>query len=393
MLGSARSSLDVLKICLILGIYGSVHFYLYKTFQRSPVYLLRFLARYHFIALSLAALPIIATLQLMHWGGDVPTYPAWMIAWGCCTGWLALGLLMLDGAEKLFKKLSKAAALPFTAPRRAWLRALSEQITLGSTVYMAYSSYRNARQPAHVVYQKIELAGWPTALSGFRIAQISDLHITPLLGHAHILQAIADTQALSADIIVLTGDLIDGPSRALRDLSAPLKDLQAKHGVFLVTGNHEYYFDAERWCQRFTELGIRVLRNESVVIEKQGGRFNLWGVDDLSGKFYGKGHGIDIKKAYNQAIAGLPNVLLAHQPAVVYQIKDYPIDLILSGHTHGGQIFPFGEIIYLQQPYKKGLHQYKQAQIYINSGTGFGGPPMRLGSTAEITCLEIYPKV
>jgi predicted MPP superfamily phosphohydrolase len=186
---------------------------------------------------------------------------------------------------------------------------------------------------------------------------------------------------------VITGDLVDGSVEQLGALTAPLKELHAKDGVFFVTGNHEYYSGVDEWLAYLGELGIRVLRNERVPV----GPIDLAGVDDWSARSFGHGHGADLSKALAGRDKERPVVLLAHQPQAIVEAEQHGVDLQLSGHTHGGQMFPWVYAVKLVTPYVAGLYQHKTSALYVSRGTGYWGPPVRVGAPAEITHLTLVP--
>jgi predicted MPP superfamily phosphohydrolase len=223
--------------------------------------------------------------------------------------------------------------------------------------------------------------------SGMRIVQISDVHIGPTIGKGFIEDVVARINALDPDVIAITGDLVDGSVEELAEHAAPLAKLRAKHGVYFVTGNHEYYSGADEWIAHLGKLGIRVLRNERVRIGGEDG-FDLAGIDDHSAKGV-PGHGSDLEKALAGREPDRACVLLAHQPRGIDLADKLGVDLQLSGHTHGGQMFPWNFAVRLQQPFVAGLHKLQRAQIYVSSGTGYWGPPMRVGAPAEITEIEL----
>ena len=194
--------------------------------------------------------------------------------------------------------------------------------------------------------------------------------------------------ALEPDVIAITGDLVDGSVEELAEHAAPLAKLRAKHGVYFVTGNHEYYSGADEWIAHLRKLGMTVLRNERVRIGGEEG-FDLAGIDDHSSGGFGNGHGSDLRKALEGRDAARACVLLAHQPRGIELADELGVDLQLSGHTHGGQMFPWNLAVRLQQPFVAGLHKLARAQIYVSKGTGYWGPPMRVGAPAEITEIEL----
>jgi predicted MPP superfamily phosphohydrolase len=224
------------------------------------------------------------------------------------------------------------------------------------------------------------------AKSGYRIVQISDVHVGPTIGKEFIEEIVARINALKPDLIAITGDLVDGSVTELEEHVAPLARLTAKDGVFFVTGNHEYYSGADEWIAHLGRLGVRVLRNERVRVGGDAG-FDLAGIDDASSS--DSGHGSDLKRALAGRDDTCACVLLAHQPRGIDLADAMGVDLQLSGHTHGGQMIPWNFLVRLQQPFVAGLHKLARAQIYVSRGTGYWGPPMRLGAPAEITEIEL----
>ena len=190
---------------------------------------------------------------------------------------------------------------------------------------------------------------------------------------------------LNPDLIVITGDLVDGSTDKLLGEISSIKDLKAEMGVYFVTGNHEYYSGVLKWAYEIEKLGIKVLNNETVKINRGNDFIYLSGVTDHEAKRFGKEHAADFKKTFSGLQEGKKKILLAHQPIAVKEASEYGVDLVLSGHTHGGQIWPFNYLVYLQQPYLKGLYKFNNTKLYVTQGTGCWGPPMRLGSFNEIT--------
>ncbi len=239
----------------------------------------------------------------------------------------------------------------------------------------------SALSPTAVKRVRVTIDRLTGAASGMRIVQISDVHVGPTIGKDFIRQVVTRINGLSPDVIVITGDLVDGSVDQLTEHVAPLAELKAKHGVFFVTGNHEYYAGADAWIAHLATLGIRTLRNERVRIGGEEG-FDLAGIDDHSA-------GSDLPKALAGREPDRACVLLAHQPRGIELADKLGVDLQLSGHTHGGQMFPWNFMVRLQQPYIDGLHKLARAQIYVSRGTGYWGPPMRVGAPAEITEIEL----
>lgn len=246
--------------------------------------------------------------------------------------------------------------------------------------------------PVSVKDMAVTITKLPASFDGFRIVQITDLHIGPMINGKWLRKLVIKINALNPDLIVITGDLVDGTVAELHHHVAPLAELRSQHGTYFVTGNHEYYSGVDAWCRHIAQLGITVLRNESVSISSgiADESFDLAGVDDWGSRHF-PGGGPDLAKALAGRDPSNVLVLLAHQPAAIREAALYGVDLQLSGHTHAGQIWPFTYLVPLQQPYSKGLHLHPetQTQIYVSSGTGFWGPPMRLGTSAEITHITL----
>ncbi len=198
-------------------------------------------------------------------------------------------------------------------------------------------------------------------------------------------EIVAQVNSLKPDLIAITGDLVDGTVDKLLHEVTSLKDLTAENGVYFVTGNHEYYSGVHDWTREIEKMGIKVLNNENVTIKKENESLYLAGVTDHEAKRFVKDHASDFKKALYGLARDKKKILLAHQPIAVKEAAEYGADLVLAGHTHGGQVWPFKYLVYLQQPYVKGFHQYKNTKLYINQGTGCWGPPLRLDSYNEIT--------
>jgi predicted MPP superfamily phosphohydrolase len=237
---------------------------------------------------------------------------------------------------------------------------------------------------------EIALARWPRAFDGFRIVQISDIHIGPLLGRGFARALSERVNALAPDLVAVTGDLVDGPVESLREEVAPFAELRGRHGVFFVTGNHDVYSGGEPWVEHVRALGMRPLRNERIAIGGDAG-FDLAGVDDHRGDWM-HGSSEDLGAALAGRDPSRPVVLLAHDPGSFRRASAEGVDLQLSGHTHGGQIWPFNFLVRLAVPWVAGLHRVGSSLLYVSRGSGFWGPPMRLLAPAEITELVLRPR-
>ena len=250
----------------------------------------------------------------------------------------------------------------------------------------------NARRLAKVKEVEVPITGLPAALDGYTIVQISDIHVGPTIKRGYLNAIVNRVNGLSPDAIAITGDLVDGSVALLSLHTAPLQRLTARDGVFFVTGNHEYYSGAREWIAELRRLGLTVLMNEHVLCEREGATLMLAGVPDFTAHHYIDSHRSDPHRAAAGAPAGLAaKILLAHQPRTANEAADAGFDLQLSGHTHGGQFWPWNLFVPLQQPYVAGLHRLRQLWVYTSRGTGYWGPPVRFGAPSEITRVRLRP--
>ncbi|MFW8564754.1 metallophosphoesterase [Orrella sp. 11846] len=248
-----------------------------------------------------------------------------------------------------------------------------------------------SRRPA-VVRVQVPIDNLPQAFAGYTFAQITDLHVGPTIREGFVTKVVELTNSLKADSIVLTGDLVDGTVAALQSHTALLGDLKAQDGVYVITGNHEYYSGAGSWIQEYERLGLHVLQNTHVTITRQEDIMILAGVNDPVSERFDPQHACDPEAALqNTPDDAAVRVLLAHQPRTMTQAQPLGFDLQLSGHTHGGQFWPWMYFVPIEQPLVSGLHRYKNMWVYVSCGTGYWGPPMRLGAPAEITLITLVP--
>ena len=248
----------------------------------------------------------------------------------------------------------------------------------------------NARRTAAIVEVDVPIAGLPAALHGFTIAQISDIHVGPTIKAPYLRRIVDAVNRLRADMVAVTGDLVDGSVRELAAHVAPLAGLQSRHGTFFVTGNHEYYSGAAAWVAELRRIGLRVLMNEHVVVRHEGAEMIVAGVTDFSAHHFDPAQRSDPQAALAGAPdAAGPRVLLAHQPRSADAAERAGFHLQLSGHTHGGQFWPWNLFVPLQQPFTAGLNRLRRLWVYTSRGTGYWGPPKRFGAPSEITRLRL----
>jgi predicted MPP superfamily phosphohydrolase len=270
---------------------------------------------------------------------------------------------------------------PDSKRRKFFKTSADVGIVAAGAGYMGAAINEGSKQPA-IESVKIDQ---PHLKRPYRIVQISDMHIGGLIDAAFVKKSVETSNTLNADIVVITGDLVDAEVQSVAKAVDELAHIESKFGTFFISGNHEYFHGMDETLKYLKKIGIRVLENEHEVID---GAFSLIGVHDLFG--YRVDFNLpDLPKATKGLDESLPTLLLAHQPLFVDYLGDFKPNLMLSGHTHGGQIFPFHYLVKLQQPYLKGLHKMgENSYIYVNSGIGFWGPPMRLGSSAEISVID-----
>ena len=269
--------------------------------------------------------------------------------------------------------------IPISASRRGFFKKSLDISSLAVAGSIIGKSIYNAR---FVKLEKVNIS-IKDLKQGYKIAQLSDIHIGGIIDATFIRDVVKRVNDLKPDIVVITGDLIDVDVKQAKEALDEFKNLNSVYGTYYVVGNHEYFHGVEKIIESVKALGIRVLENENVYIGEKNRGFNLAGVHDLFG-YRLDSHKPDIEKALS-AKKDSPTILLAHQPKYIEEVKK-DVDLVLSGHTHGGQLYPFQLLVKLQQTYVSGLYQHNDdLQIYVNKGTGFWGPPMRLGTTSEIT--------
>jgi len=244
-----------------------------------------------------------------------------------------------------------------------------------------FQAFRTPR--LHTV--QVPIAALSDAFRGFRLLQITDLHLGPTLGRSFLEKVVETANSQQPDVVVITGDLADGSPAKLAEVLALLKDFRAPYGVFFSTGNHEYYLGWEKWREALENLGVVLLENRCVELIKEGQTINLAGVNDPDGRRFG--HPPDIDQALSGCKPQAPTILLSHQARLIDLAAEKQVSLMLSGHNHGGQIWPWSYLVLLQQPFVSGLHRVGQTWLYISQGTGFWGPPLRVGTRSEITLL------
>ncbi|MFD5204709.1 metallophosphoesterase [Streptomyces sp. NPDC058375] len=277
---------------------------------------------------------------------------------------------------------SAEAATPGPSRRLFVSRVVGGAAAAAGLATVGYGTHNVLSGPS-VKRITVPLTRLPRAAHGFRIAVVSDIHIGPILGRAHTRRIVDTINATSPDLVAVVGDLVDGSVADLGSAAEPLAALRARHGSYFVTGNHEYFSGAEQWVDHVRELGLIPLENARVEIEG----FDLAGVNDIAGET--EGQGPDFIRALGDRDRGRAAVLMAHQPVVIHDAVEHGVDLQLSGHTHGGQLWPGNLLAELANPTVAGLERYGDTQLFVSRGAGAWGPPVRVGAPADITVVEL----
>jgi uncharacterized protein len=379
---------SIVRILLGSMVSAGIHSYVWLRLVR-PANLPR---PWHRVAtLGMVALFLsipITTASRMYAPGLSATLGWVSLPWMAFAGLTFVTLALIDAARVIAWVGRRVARRGPEAPSLSRRQFLT-RVTGGAALAVGGSSVAagmlEARGEHETVDVEVTLAKLPRALDGFTIVQLSDLHVGMTIDRAFVQRVVDHTNRLAPDLIALTGDLVDGKVPDLRDDIAPLGQLRARHGVFATTGNHEYYAGVDPWIAEITRLGARYLRNQRVTIGEGDASFELAGVDDYTAEGY-PGHGEDLAAATAGRDPSRALVLLAHQPRQVKRAARHGVDLQLSGHTHGGQIWPWHYIVRIQQGgLLAGRYQHQGTQLYVTRGCGYWGPPVRLLAPLEIT--------
>jgi predicted MPP superfamily phosphohydrolase len=375
---------------IMLTVVGATHYFVWARLVRDTA--LPQAWQRALTALLVALFALIPVSFFLRRAGAAWSIPfIWIsVVW---MGLLLLLLVALGAAEVGRTALVLASRLELSKPidseRRLFLSRVFGLAAVFVTGGLAAVAVRSGLARVALKQIDVKLRRLPKELDGTTIVQLTDVHVGPTIGRAFIEDIVARTNAEQPDIIVITGDLVDGSVEDLRDDIAPLATLKARYGVYFVTGNHEYYSGVDEWLEELGRLGIKVLRNERVSIGSGAASFDLAGIDDHSAFQFGNGHGADLPRAVAGRDASRELVLLAHQPRAVFEAMQHGVGLQLSGHTHGGQMWPWTYMVRLQQPVVAGHAWFNETQVYVSRGTGYWGPPMRLGAPAEITKVRL----
>lgn len=387
-------------IVVLSAVLGLMHLYVWKRLVKDTTRPGRIRWALSGVLAALAAL-LIAALALPEIVGE--TRSAWFawpgFLWFALIAYLFLTLLVLEPVRLALRRwtrpTSKVATdtddptpdvgpvAPTSVNRRMFLARASAVAAGAASVGLVGVGTANALGPPNVLHVPVRLRKLDPALRGFRIAVVSDIHLGPLAGRAHTERIVRMINETTPDLVAIVGDLVDGTVAELGPAAEPLRDLHSREGSFFVTGNHEYFSGFREWITEVESFGLTVLRNQRVEIDG----IDLAGVNDITGGAYGDGP--DYGRALADRDVAKPVVLMAHQPIQVTEAQRHGVDLQLSGHTHGGQIFPFSYLVRLQQPVIAGYARFGDTQLYVTRGAGFWGPPVRVGAPPDITLIEL----
>ncbi len=347
------------------------------------------------IFLTLLAL-LVATLflpRLLGWRES--PWVAWPgFVWFGLVVYLFLMLLVLEPLRLALRGWVKRSPPQSPEPetqamnRRVFLARASAVAAGAASVGLVGVGMDNALGPPHLLRLPVRLGRLDPLFNGFRIAVVSDIHLGPLAGRTHTERIVRMINEAEPDLVAIVGDLVDGTVAELGSAAAPLQHLASREGTFFVTGNHEYFVDdTSSWLRELDRLGVQPLRNESTVIRRGAAAFDLVGVNDVAGEK--RSDPPDFDRALSGVDASRPTILLAHQPVQVKEAAARGVDLQLSGHTHGGQMWPFHYIVRAVQPSLAGLSTVDETQLYVTRGAGFWGPPLRIAAPPDITVLSL----
>ena len=370
-------------LLVALTLAGGMHYYIWVRLVRDP-HLPQAWARALTVAIVALGVMMPATVIAARLLGSSMVRPAIWLAFI----WMGVGFLLVaflgiaDFGRLVAFAIARVRSPTDADPARRVLLARTLAAGVGGVVAgLSAAGLRSALAGVEIKELDVKLRGLPPELAGFRLVQISDVHVGPLLRRDWVAHIVERIHGLAPDLVAITGDLVDGRVHELRDHVAPLARLEARRGVYFVTGNHEYYSGVEEWYSHLPKLGVRPLRNERVEVAPG---LELAGIEDPTGN-------PDLSAALEGRDPSRALVLLAHQPRQFAEAARRGVPLTLSGHTHGGQIWPFSWLVALAQPYLAGLHRRGDSQLYVSRGTGFWGPPMRVFAPAEITLFRLQP--
>ncbi len=370
----------IIFISLLILVLASLHYYVHRRFVEKS-HLRRSVKRAFNIFLILNFLGVFAYALTRYY----PFIPNWLYFIFS----LPIGIIFLMFCWTIiYDTFNQTLELSkISQSKRDFFRRSLDIISVGALFGL---NIRAVSEAQNIVFEEVDI-NIKDLKKPYNIVQLSDIHIGGLIDAGFIKSIVEKINALEPDLVVITGDLVDIEIKYAKGALNELASLKSKYGTYFIVGNHEYFHDIYEILKTIKSLGINVLENDSVYIGEEGSGFNLAGVYDMFG--YRTLEFIpDLQKALKSIVANSPTVLLAHQPLYIQEVENSSVDLMLSGHTHGGQLYPFRLLVKMQQPYIAGLYSHNdKLQVYVNRGTGYWGPPMRLGVSSEITAINLLP--
>jgi uncharacterized protein len=386
-------------LIVLSAVLGLIHLYLWKRLIKDTTQPGRTRWQLTAVVVGLALLSVAAVIGPRNVGPSKSGWFAWPgYVWFGLAAYLFLTLLVLEPVRLALRpwvsKESSDAIEPlasYAVNRRLFLARASAVAAGAASMSLVGVGATIALGPPDLLQVPVRLRRLDPAFNGFRIAVVSDIHLGSLSGRAHTERIVRMINAAEPDLVAIVGDLADGTVDELGAAAEPLGDLVSRDGVFFVTGNHEYYVDDPRsWLRELERLGVHPLRNENTAIRRGAAAFDLAGVNDISGAERSE------PPDFDRALAGVhsarPTILLAHQPVMVDEAAARGVDLQLSGHTHGGQVWPFHLLVRTAQPSLAGFSTVGDTQLYVTRGAGFWGPPVRIGAPPDISLLTLQPE-
>ena len=372
-------------LVIAAAVVALMHLYLWKRLVSDTTRAAR-TRRVATAAVIALAVLVAATLTLPRWvGPDVAQWFAW-------PGYLWFGVLFYLVVVLLVLELPRFALRKTVATdesRRLFLARSAAVVAGAAATGIAGTGVVSALGPPQLRRAAIPLRNLDPAFSGFRIAVVSDIHLGPLLGRSHTERLVRMINEADVDLVAMVGDLADGTVAELGPDAEPLRDLVSREGTFFVTGNHEYYSGHQQWITELERLGLNYLHNARTTLTRGTGTLDIAGITDVTGSSFEDTP--DLTAALAGRDTANPVVLLAHQPVQVEEAAEARVDLQLSGHTHGGQLYPFHHLVALAQPGVSGLSKVDDTWLYVTNGAGFWGPPVRVGAPPDISILELKP--
>lgn len=373
--------MQILFFLLFFVVLALINVYSYKRFLRKLNMAKKYKKgfKYAVVLLFLLELSYIASFR-----ADV--LPQWAFHLLALSIGISFMLFVVSLAyEILHLALKLSVRSNFVASRRNFLKFI---LDLGVLFLFASYLFRGLFEGAKKPQIKHVKIGIKRLQKPLKIVHLTDLHIGNAVRKDFLLDLVKTVNSFKADLVVITGDLIDAKVASIKEDAKTLKDLASTYGTFFCFGNHEYMHNKNEIKNFLQTISINVLEDKAIEID---GLINLIGLSDLIAPRFNEPY--NPQKGFANINAKLPSVVLSHQPKQIFDYESFKPDLALSGHTHGGQIFPFSILVALAQPYLAGLYQHSiNTQIYVSKGTGFWGPPIRVFAPSEIAIVELYPQ-